>query len=503
MAEFEDRATELAARFAKMDATLPTADAERVKAALKRHADLRAGCLTLICDVAEDKGDDKKMETLASRVDAAATDVLAVLNGMLDGIDKPGDNLRAFRDIAASEESKFFDALKKLNAGRTRDELMRFSHDLEWFTLTLRAKWQNLSETETELLKRERLYAAKMRETMKKVYEEAVPDYLTALRDGVALLATIEKAKSDLNEQIKANIKYEADKVGKDSTKAQSIVDYVRPGTLAAKALYYGLSLLSPVVAAVVKGVGKAAKNLEPFIQNDIDQHVEGIKSSLNCARTVIVTFSDTRRQAAEYVAKNGYSVAKQYLENSQRELSDFVSAMPTSSPALKTEAELVVTYARSAWLFFIETMRIHHGDFVKEFAGIFVDSVSDQTITTMTDKPYLTEFANGISSMDIDQKLNQIYADLVQLNGNLEKAFGSLTNFNDLPYEAQSILQEQVREFESNVSKPFTRSMEVELVKLEAARGKRPKAISEHLASVVTDMVQDMMRVTGAPSSG
>lgn len=195
--------------------------------------------------------------------------------------------------------------------------------------------------------------------------------------------------------------------------------------------------------------------------------------------------------------------MAKQYLENSRKETAEFVGAMPSSSAALKTEAELFAKYVESSWLFFVEMMRIHHDNFVREFQGIFVDSISDQTLNDMTEKSYMTDLCNGVMSWDLDSKLSAIYADMVQLHGNLEQAFGSLTHFNDLPLEAQSMLQEQIREFQSSVQLPFTQEMKKELAKLEAAKGKRARPIMEHVSSMTNDLVQDLMRVQGARSSG
>jgi hypothetical protein len=503
MADYEDRGNELAERFAKMDPTLPTADAEKVTAALKRHASLRSGCLEMISALAEDKGDDPLCEPILTRVDQSAKDVLAVLNGMLDGIENPSPNLRAFRDIAASEESKFFDAMKRLNCGKSRDQLMRYCHELESFVVTLRAKWQNLSGTEKALLQKERLYAGQMRETMKQVYEGAVPEYLTSIRNTLDTIGTIEKVKAQINDAIKNAIKEYQEKKQQDPTLAMGVVDFVRPGTYAAKAIYAALTAINAPASLALQGLGKAAAKIEPFVQYAIDQQVEEVKSSLNCARTVIVTFSQTRRQAYDYVRNNGYSVAKQYLENARKELAEFIGAMPSSSPALRTEAELFARYVESAWIGFVELMRIHHDGFVREFQGIFVDSVSDQTLNDLTDRTFMNELANGINAMDLDQKLSSIYDNMVQIHGDLDRAFGSLTNFNEFPYEAQAILQAQIREFESNVRLPFTQEMKKELARLDAAKGKRPRSIMQHLSSLTNDLVQDSMREAGASSSG
>lgn len=503
MAEFEDRGTELADRFAKMDPTLSPADAEKVTAALKRHAALRSGCLAMLSELAEDKGDDPLADPIAARVDQTAKDVLTILNGLLDGIENPSPNLRAFRDIATSEESKFFDAMKKLNCGKSRDQLMRYCHELESFVVTLRAKWQNLSGTEKALMQKERLYAGQMRETMKKVYEEAVPDYLTSARAITETIGAVDKAKSAINDAVKEAIKEYGEKKRLDPGMTATLAEYVKVGTAAAKGVWYALGLINPMAAVIMKGMNKAAKNIEPFIQYEIDNQVAEVKSSLNCAKTVIVTFSETRRQAADYVQNNGYAVAKQYLENSRKETAEFVGAMPSSSAALKTEAELFAKYVESAWLFYVEMMRIHHDNFVREFQGIFVDSISDQTLNDLTEQSYMNELCNGVTGWDLDSKLSAIYADMVQLHGNLETAFGSLTNFSEFPVEAQAMLQEQVREFQSNVQQPFTQEMKKELAKLEAAKGKRARPIMEHVSSMTNDLVQDLMKTQGARSSG
>jgi hypothetical protein len=496
MANYEARAKELSERYKIMQPSMKPEDDGVVLLALKNHAQAREDALNALYETLADKQDNPLASRIAERIDAAATRVLAPLNTMLDGIKDPSANLRAFRDIAAAEEARFFDTLKKSGVASNRDEQMTRCHKLEVYAAELRAKWTSLSDTEKALLERERYAAAQLRDTVKRAFEEAVPAWATGSRDVLDKAGTIEKVKKQINDKVKEEVRKVADKLGADKRLADELSRQLGVGSTIAGYVYDALSAAYNPLGSAIKTVGKAAKALEPIAQAVVDQKSAEIRQLLGGAQNVVVTFSTTRREATDYVRNNGYEQAKSIYDNSRRALEDWMNG--PLSDGMKVEARRLFDAQDAVLQTFVELMRQAHTKFVSDYRGIFFESVSQSTIDMMSDKPFLEEWADGINRLDMDQQLQQMYAGITDLHGNLDRAFGSMTLFADLPLEAQAMLQEQVRRIEREVRDPITAEMREHTRTLEQANAKKPATVVQAVARTAKDLAEKAARGGG-----
>lgn len=497
MGDYENRGKELAERFAKIRGGLPEADAARVDAALKTHATTRDTGLTELAAAAADTSESPRAEAFNAKLKQVAEATCAPLNALLEGItDKPA-NLVAFREIAVAEEARFFEALTKVKLGEARDAQLLKSQELLAKVGVLKTNWDNMSETEKALLEKERYYAGQMREAVKKAFEEAVPYYLTGLRDTAAYLGILEKAKKQIDAEVRKAIKKYLDEGGDLKKLAEYALDQSKPGAWIIKQIYeLSDAALDNVITggagAVIKTMGKASKVLEPILQNVIDHSAIEIRDNLTRSYTVIVTFSTTRREAADYVATNNYDKAKEQYDAVRRSLEEFQNSQ---REALNLDAVKLVRAADGPIAAFLEKMRKAHAEFVDKNKGIFVESVSTQTINALTDKPYFEEWYDGIAKMDFDQKLKELYGQINDLNGDLDRAFGSMDVFTTLPLEAQSIIQKKIQGIQGNVHKPFTDEMRAELKKMEDARTKKPEETAKVILKTAKDLAEKALR--------
>lgn len=493
MANFEARAKELAERYQIMRPGMRPEDDGLILLALQNHARAREDCLSALIEVLADKADSPRTQNIADKIDAAAAAVLAPLNGMLEGIRDPSANLRAFRDIAAAEEARFFEQLKWSGVAKSRDDQMQRCHNLENFVVDLRVKWTSLSDTEKALLERERYAAAQLRDTVKKAFEEAVPAYLTGSRDVLDRLATIEKKKKEINDMVKAEVRKVTDKFGLDPKLSDELARQIGVGSVLAGHMYEFLTVVYNPLGAAVKNVGRAAKALEPIARAVVDQQAGEIRQLLGGAQNVIVTFSNTRREATDYVRNNGYEQAKSQYDLGRRALDDWMSGLATDG--LKAEAKRLAEAQDGVLQNFLELMRQAHGKFVNDYTGIFFESVSEATVNMLSDKPYFEEWADGIERLDMDQQLQKMYAGITDLNGNLEQAFGCMILFADLPLEAQAMLQEQVRKIEREVRDPLTAEMRAHMSTLEQANARKPATVVQAVKKSAMDVVSQTVR--------
>lgn len=519
---YDLRTLELRKRFEFFKTTLPYELFATLSINLDNILRAREEGLTALAELLADKGDDKKGDAYNSKLSDLSKAQLEQFQNFLQGIRDVPPNLTAFRDIASAEESRFWDGLKAAKAGEARDAQMTACHDLEWFTAIMRSRWTTLSDTEKDLLQKERYYAAQLREVVKKAFEEVVPDSILFTRDGVKVLALPETAKKYINDKYKEVLRSLAEKVGGDPKKIDAFIKALeqrrssiqeaakeagldpevvgkvmdaltKPGGLLATVVFEGISLVYNPLGSLMKTAAKVAKTLEPVAQAVVDQKVGEIRGMMGGRQTVLVTFSTTRREANEYVQKNGYEQAKGLYQESRRALETWQGQL---KDAQNGDARTLALRADEATSYFLEQMRQVHSKFVDEFKGILIESVSDRTIDALADRPFYEEWANGIDSLDMDQKLNQLYAGFYELNGNIDRAFGLMTTFNDMPLESQAMIQEMVNRFENEAKQPFTKEMQSTLATLDAARGKQPASVTKAVKAAATSLAQQYARV-------
>jgi hypothetical protein len=514
---FEHRVQELTQRFELFRTTLRPEEFAPLSASLDAILRARQEGLNALAELLADRGDSKRADACESKLDELARSTLERFQNLLQNMKEPSANLQAFRDITSSEEQRFWEKLRYLRAGHARDAQLGRFHDLEWFCAIMRVRWTQLSDTEKDLLQKERYYAAQLRETVKKAFEEAAPDSVTAVRDGLNVLTAPERAKKYINEKYKEVLRSLATRAGGDPARIDALIKFLeekrgnvvqaaqhagldpattgkvidalcKPGGALASLAFDALSLAYNPLGGIAKTVVKVAQTLQPVAQSVVDARVGEMRTMMGGRQTVILTFSTTRREAREYVEKNGYDQAKALFEDTR---SRFEAWKASQNGALQTDAESLWKRAEEANRYFLEQMEKVHVAFVSEFRGILIDPVSDRTVDVLADRPFYEEFADGIKRLDMDQQLQKIYAGMYEMKGNIDRAFGEMTTFNEMPLESQAMIQEIVMRFEREVKEPYTREMQQALATLEAAKGKQPATVAESARKAAMELAR------------
>ncbi|WP_224364997.1 hypothetical protein [Hyalangium versicolor] len=516
---FEARAQELEQRFAFFKTTLPPDDYIRVSLALTELLKRREAGLVELGDIAAEKGDRKIADNFRSKLDTLSKFVLNGLANLLEGYKEPPQNLIAFRDIAASEERKFWEGLERCKIGETHDEQMLICNRLEEKAAIYGTHWANLSQTEKDLLDRERYAAGKLREIVNKMMEEVVPAHATGIRDALDAASKVEQVKKQINDKFKELLREAVKRVGLDPKKADELLDQIerqrqnikdagerlgidpaimnqileltRPGNAFASYVFTALSMVYNPLGGAAKMIGKGAKAVLPVAQSYVDQCASEMLSFMGGRKGVIMSFSTVRREATDYVLNNGYEKAKQYRSDAVRAMEDWQSAQATDG--LKANVRTFTARADDSLTYWVEFMRKVHQTFVDKFKGILVESISNETIDALADRPFYEQWANGIDRLDLDQQLQRLYAGIYEIQGNVDRAFGAFTTFNELPYEAQALLQETVNRLESELRAPATQEMQEALKTMDAARGRAPASVAKNAARAVQEIAQQV----------
>jgi hypothetical protein len=203
----------------------------------------------------------------------------------------------------------------------------------------------------------------------------------------------------------------------------------------------------------------------------------------------VIMSFSTVRREATDYVLNNGYEKAKQYRADAVKAMDDWYNAQATDG--LKANVRTFTARADDALTYWVEFMRKVHQAFIDKYKGILVESISNETIDALADRPFYEPWANGIDRLDLDQQLQRLYASLYEIQGNVDRAFGAFTTFNELPLEAQARLQETIYRLESELRAPATQEMQEALKTMDAARGRSPTTVAKAAARAAQEIAQ------------
>jgi hypothetical protein len=514
---FELRTRELRQRFDLLKGTLTPELHQTLGAQLDTISKAREEGLAALGVYLADTGDNSKASDYNDKLSSLSKSQLEQLQNLLNNLKELPPELKAFRDIASSEEKRFWDGLARTKAIEARDAMMVFCHNMEWFTRGNRAKWTTLSDTEKDLLQKERYYAAKLRETIKTAFEEAAPDSVKAARDVVNAAAFPETVKKKINEkykdvlksvvervggdpkkvdaflkkidETKSSIKDAAEQVGLDPDTASKVIDALtKPGGPLASLIFDALSYAYNPIGGIAKTASKVAVKLQPVAQSLVDDKVGEIRAVMGGRQTVIMTYSTTRKEAREFVEGNGYDKAKQLYQDNLAAMEDWCRS---GKDALEGDARAFAKTADTGMSFFLEQTRKLYADFVNEFKGILVDSVSANTIDALADRPFYETWADGIDQLDMDQQLRKLYDGIYEISGDVDRAFGAMTTFNDLPLEAQSMIQTIINQFDRDVHQPFTQSMQEALKTLEAARNKQPATVAKTVKQAAVDLAK------------
>lgn len=514
---YEARAQEIEQRFAFFKATLPEEDYNRISLALTDLMKRREDGLVALGDIAAEKGDRKIADNFRSKLDDLSKYVLNGFATLLDGMKTQPPNLIAFRDIAQNEERKFWEGLERLKVGETHDEQMLICNLLEEKAAIYGTHWSNLTQTEKELLDKERYAAGKLRETISKMMEEVIPAHATGMRDALDAASKVEQLKKQINdkfkellreavkrvgldpkkadelltaiEQQRQNIKEAGEKLGIDPAIMDKILEFTKPGNVFASYVFTTLSLVYSPLGGAAKMIGKGAKALQPVAQAYVDQCTAEMLAFMGGRKGVILSFSTVRREASDYVTNNGYEKAKQYRETAVRAQQDWENAQATD--ALKANARTFKARAEDALTYWVEFMRKVHQAFVDKYKGVLIESISNETIDALADRPFYDQWADGIDRLDLDQQLQRLYSGLYEVQGNVDRAFGAFTTFNELPLEAQALLQETLGRLEREFREPATQEMKDSLKTLDAARGRAPATVAKAAARAAKDIAQ------------
>jgi hypothetical protein len=293
----------------------------------------------------------------------------------------------------------------------------------------------------------------------------------------------------DLIERQKKNIKEAGQQLGIDPATMDKLLDLFKPGSAFASFVIHMLTTAYSPLGTAAKVIGKGAKALLPVSQAYVDQCTQEMLAFMGGRKGVIMSFSTVRREATDYVLNNGYEKAKQHRADAVKAMEDWHNAQ--GPDGLKANVRTFTARADDALTYWVEFMRKVHQAFIDKYKGILVESISTETIDALADRPFYEQWANGIERLDLDQQLQRLYSGLYEIQGNVDRAFGAFTTFNELPLEAQALLQETVNRLESEIRAPATQEMQEALKTMDAARNRAPTTVAKAAARAAQEIAQ------------
>ncbi|MEP6620746.1 MAG: hypothetical protein ABJE47_15585 [bacterium] len=469
MATFDARQKELYERFTGIQGDLRFDHVTAFIFALQEHARQRDEALRTLADLAASHDESPKHPDFASKLDALSRSVVSVLNNMLDHVDQPSLKAMKYRDQAVVEEARFWATLKALAPAADRDEQMVRSHNLEFSALVLRSKWDNLSGTEKVLLEKERYYAEQMRQALKAAMEESVAAYMQAARAVVDFSSGVDQLKSQINNHFSEFVRTLAEKQKVDATIPEYIASQLKPGSQLATGLFLIIGKLSIPVAAAAKGVNALASLMRPYVERAYATAAAEMQRTQIGSLQVGFEFSETRKQADEYLRTSGWDGAKEQYAASHAAIDRWSGDQMTS--ALSAEAEAFGKMADIGPAFWLEMTRIHHESLLRDFGGIFFGDLSSAARDQLSNERFLIDWKSSLDSQDFDGKLRDLRDQVQRLSGDVEVAFGRIDTFSDLPFEARALIQGQVNDAKDGITRPLTVEMQEALRAMDSVR--------------------------------
>jgi len=192
--------------------------------------------------------------------------------------------------------------------------------------------------------------------------------------------------------------------------------------------------------------LSEVRKNLVPVLQDAYSQQVRTFKGQLPNQGSILVSRSNSRREADQFIKDNGVDVARALLDNALTGLDRFASGQPTD--ALKGDAADVARVIGDALEDRFEAMEDAFETFVSKNSGRFLGPVSSETERALLRPASWEEMEAGLVGLGLDEKLSQWRASTLEVSSRMTDAFTQVqSSFAGLPIELQGGARRGVNE--------------------------------------------------------
>jgi len=467
MPSYDRRKQEVRERFNQAQANLQPLEIVRIAAVLEDFYTTRDAFLTTVVTVVADDGDEELAGDYKSKFETLTRQVEDKLGDMLSGLSEVSEAAVKFREQVLVEEVRFHYTLAAANPCAARDALLGLERRLREMVAVLKEKWLKLTEEDYRVLEIEWQAAARINQIVKTAIEQEIPVYLrlgNAVADGIDDLGKLPDAFNDaLIEKLKgigipeeyAKLLPKVSSIGKDTF--EEVKKLGIPAKEAAKGLEFlardpGMWLSDTFkdmfgndLSLVLRTLSEATKGLI-VLQGAYAEQLRAFKDALPGQGGILVALSKTPRDVDEFIKSNGVDVARAQRETALRALERLGSEPATDG--LRGDGAEVDRAMAEALNKRMETITEVFDDFVSQFKGEFLGSISDETEQALLRSGSWQEQVAGMEGLGLDEKLRQWRSSTLEVSSKLTGAYSQVqAHFAGFPIEMQDKLRRAVND--------------------------------------------------------
>lgn len=500
MASYNRHAAELRARFVAIRDTLPITEVAALDSGLNALDSVRYNALNELAFAAGDEGDDRMKAKVEGLITSGRQNVSNAIANLLRGISAPSLAGLAFVNQANVESGRFFDGLSALNLGAARDALQVTAENIEWETKILDSKWSELSSQDKDLLDQELDAWKKANDILKDAVAKGtslkadalkrVVDINQRLRDIPKTAGEIAKSVFDslgLPDGLSTFLSSEMGKAGKKviddmeamgspaGDTAKELIFHVGDSTfrIMDAGAWTGDALKMAVKGAIQAAARRAGldpqiagdcftalgyisdwiKNAAVTLMGPYTEQVRAIRNLLPGQGAIVVVFSNTRKEAFDFMQRNDPAVAQKQFDDIKDGLSKWASSS-SLPPGLQGDANEFAGVVLSGLSNRMSKLNADYQQLFDNFKPIFLGTKIDPDVE---EKLMQARSWNDLQSGIIGLRLPDVLADwsngVQTVRPMLADTLTQLqNNLAGLPLDIVSDLMDQVTKLQSDV---------------------------------------------------
>ncbi len=470
---YDSRIKELTDRYTVLMGKGTFEEMTRIKSALDAYTQKRNDMLPSLILQVTSTTDIPIKDSWGPKLEETRKALDDILRGMLDSVNNPSAAALAFQGQARVEDNLFFSGLAALKLDTARDSILALSANLLTYIAILDTKWGSTSDKDKEVEQQEEQLMRELNDSTK----QSINDGNTAFnRAGPIISDTVEKTLNfyrDITSTTKAAI---ADylKTAGDGTEVSNMnaemwatffVTAFDPGKWVQSMLQPTLDSNLQTFLEAIAGQIRAAL---PLVNGFFAERVGKLRNLVPNQAAVLVIFSDTRKEADDFVRNHGLNIAKSTYDTVSSGLDSWVSAQ---SGANASDASAIKTDMINRFRDRVDILANAFNEFVRNNNGKFFSTVSSDVEQQFIDSAFWDDATRQAEAWDLEANLSFYYDGLTKFLPALQSAFAQLSyNISELPIPIQEV-------YLANVTEAQRRFLDQIGAKIEEAKANIDKA--------------------------
>jgi hypothetical protein len=447
---YDSRNNELTDRYTALIGKVTFEETMRMKTALDAYTQRRSDLLPSLVLQVTSTTDLPIKDSWGPKLQDTRKALDDILKGMLDSVSKPSAEALAFQGQARVEDDSFFSGLAAAKLDTARDGILTVATNLTAYIAILDAKWSSMTDKDKEIEQQEEQLMRELNDSTKQSIDEGNTAFNKA---GPVVADTVERTLNfykSITSTTKAAIADYLKKMG-DGTEVSKMnadmwalffVTAFDPGKWVQSMLQPTLDTNLQAVLDALAGQVRAGL---PLVNGFFAERVMKMRNLVPNQNAVLVIFSDTRKEADDFVRNHGLDVAKSTYEDVSSGLDSWVSAQKGANA---TDASAIKTDMLNRFSARVGTLADAFNEFVRNYNGKFFSTVSSDVERQFINSAFWEDSQRQVDAWDLEAKLRLYYDGLNKFLPDLQSAFGQLSdNISELPVAVQDVFKTKVTE--------------------------------------------------------